>query len=622
MMAACTVFLAHVDLIRRQTKHRLQLAIADARTPVLWLFLAEDFRSLQLWEKELGLGCERMEMGPLLDRTADELRLPFIAWVDSLSARYGSDPHWWLTHISERNTTISPLFLFVCYLGVVRKVLSEGPRPHLIVAQSWGLIDALLVLGRTLGLKFRVLSRLRKHVQIGNEFFQIVESWGRFLVGAIRNEVAARRTRRGRPVFSSGPRRILFDTFFDESSALPDGLYRDRFFPFLLEWLAAQGMEVWILPTVLTGRRSIGEKYRWMRQSTANFIIPEDWLRPGDYVDSWYCSAKAWLRPRGVGRLRGLAVGPLVREERRRQAASIRTMQACLLFRIPMRLKAAGFVPYQIIEWSENQIIDKALVMGCRLAYRGATHNAVQNTPLFQNLLNLFPTALECDLGVTADRVVCSGPLPARVLADQSQGRLVAVEGCGLRYDYLWRIEKKQGRLPSARKQSLDALVALPIELSRALDALHCMIPLFVHRCSVSWYIKAHPGLPAEDLELAVGPQAASRVTFVEGSLVDWLAKVDVLITANSGTALEAAAVGLPVIQIGSPTSLNYDPLHWFSDSIGVKCFSSDEVSAALDRVAALTPDGRSELTRRGREVLEGWFAPVTEEALSRFLAQ
>jgi len=64
-----------------------------------------------------------------------------------------------------------------------------------------------------------------------------------------------------------------------------------------------------------------------------------------------------------------------------------------------------------------------------------------------------------------AHRVVCSGPLPAKILAHQSGGQLNTITGCALRYQYLWE-RVHELRYSQSSEPSLRVLITLPVTLS------------------------------------------------------------------------------------------------------------------------------------------------------------
>lgn len=589
--------------------------------PIPWLFLGQDYPAARRWERELGAGFERVEIGHALASAADALRGPFVEWVDALSRLYENDPDWWFTNVSERNTLVSPLFLHACYLEVARRALSGDRGPRLLVAESRGLVDALRRLSAACGVSAVSQGPRWKWIERLTWAVRLVLVWGFFLVSGFRRRRAARATRRGarrRPPFLAHHPAVLIDTFLHESNLAPDGIFRDRYFPYLHEWLGARGFHTYVLATPAGIRTPIAEVYAWMRSSATEFLIPEDWLTLGDYASALRCALKGLRYPRTAAPLAGMDIRPLVEEERWLQAVSRRPLEACLMRRLPVRLKAAGLAPDLILNWFENQMLDKALVLGCTEAFPGVRHHGIQNTPLFPNLLNMFPTAVECHAGVVPDKIVCSGPLHQQILTIQSRSQVPVVVGCGLRYGYLWNQSTRADHRIHADRAGV--LVTLPNPLAQGLALLDLVLPVSLERPDMTWYVKPHPDYSIEALRRAAGPRRLDHVVLIEGALSEWLEEADLVVSACTGAALEAVAAGMPVVLVGSPTALDFNPLAWFDDVVDTPCFTHDEIIRRIDELIHIDDAARSRLRERGVRVLHACFSPVTDEHLRRFI--
>jgi hypothetical protein len=106
----------------------------------------------------------------------------------------------------------------------------------------------------------------------------------------------------------------------------------------------------------------------------------------------------------------------------------------------------------------------------------------------------------------------------------------------------------------------------------------------------------------------------------VDWPLSEWTARADALITTGSGTALEAFALGIPVVLVGASSSLTYDPFAWFDGLDAGPYFSA---AAIIDRLGALNQERpRKQAQDRAEAAVRiraAWFAAVTSEALARF---
>jgi hypothetical protein len=149
----------------------------------------------------------------------------------------------------------------------------------------------------------------------------------------------------------------------------------------------------------------------------------------------------------------------------------------------------------------------------------------------------------------------------------------------------------------------LAVLVAFPFFDNEITELADLVRPTCLEHSDMEWYLKPHPDTPSSRIENCFN-QLGGRATIVAGSLRDWLSRVDVVITAGTGVAVEAAALGLPVVLNRSRTGLTYDPLAWFP-GLAFHCQSPEVLGQLLTRVRAMAPQDFDLLASRGREVLE-----------------
>ncbi len=587
-----------------------------------WLFLGQDYLRLKDWEKGLGPGFSRMDISRLLDETADEVRHPFVKWVDALSMRFGKDPDWWFTSIANRNPVESRLFLHVVYLCLVRKLIEEKTEmPLLIVGESYGLIEALSRLLKSYGLDVRVIGRHKKRLVsfITPVMFPLYWAW--FLLNSFFRHRAAKKTRAkgfGKSLPAGKP-CILIDTYVYPSQYLRGGAFNDRHFSYLYEWLYKNGYDIAVLPT-LCGLRKIarldspGElisAYKWLRESPTKFVIPEDWLKVRDYLPVLWSSIKAVYFSGRIKNFSGIDISPIPGEER---WMPIR-MNAKLYYILPRRLKEAGFSPVRVIDWFENQDIDKALNMGCRRAFPDVKVLGAELLIFFPNFINLFPTKAEADSGVLPHVLLGGGLHSRKVLGSYFDAGISYRIGPALRYSYLWN-EKSETRM----KQGAVA-VPLPSRLAESVELIEQILPVVKMREDIQhWHIKVHPDYSLMELKAAFGEgRWPEGLEVWSGTMEDLLRASSVVISLGSGSALESAAMGIPVIMVGRQTALNYDPLRWF-EGYWKMCHTQEEITDALDDYLNIGEAGRQSMEAMAEELKRQCFEPVSGDAMNIFI--
>lgn len=149
----------------------------------------------------------------------------------------------------------------------------------------------------------------------------------------------------------------------------------------------------------------------------------------------------------------------------------------------------------------------------------------------------------------------------------------LTLQGGGVRLAE-WAMDQRGQELSESflanKRAMLDAELALVAPLARAI-------------APSSLVIRPHPNEDHEKwLEVARG-HSNVHVTF-EGGVAPWLIGASALLHNNCTTAVEAAAVGLPVINFRPWTSQFDNPL---STDFGYTCKSADEVAAAYAGILA-----------------------------------
>lgn len=601
MIVSRRVVIAHVD-------RPLALRSSTPGASVRWLYLAPEHAFAARWATALGQHQQRLEATAELDAIAQASREGFVEWVDGLATERGQDVAWWITELSERNTQVDPLFLYLCYLELARRCLRVDP-PDLVICASWGLVEAVEAIARQLGIEPEVRGGPRRAFRNVIAAGRIAASLALFTAQAIRDTIAVRTPAAATRLLTDTPAATLLQTCVHEGDVNEKGRFLDRYLPGLQEWLEASGHRVLVIP--------IPPSFAPVRTRGRNFVLPIDWLGLSDYLAAVRTVFRGWQLLRHLPPPEPEA-GPLLADAAWHHPAARRPRQAALLARLPARLHKAGLEPRSLLAWSENQVHEKCLVRAFRDAFTGLSITGIQNTPLYPNQLSLFPTAGECAAGTAPDRMVCSGPMPASILAKSSHERLPTEVAAGLRYEYLNGVSLERRSADS----SFTVIVALPGPTGEAADLLTSLESVIALRPQFDWKVKLHPNFASTDLPgllVALGRKSLDTLQPIDWPLREWPARTDVLITAGSGTALEALALGLPVVLVGAVSRLTYDPFAWFTGLDAGPYFTPEAIIRRLDALSnANQAHQANDRAQSAARVRDAWFSPVTPEALAR----
>ncbi len=550
--------------------------------PVRWLYLGSDYIRLRQIEQQLGDSFSRIDISRLHEDVAYELRKPFMAWMDDLNARNGAELDWWFGAIASRNVYRSNLYQYTCYLELLRRILKgEGERPSFIVVQSYGLMEAVVLWIRSLGMAAPVLgirkAKWDRRLRSLREYTNVT----RFIARSVWYEFSASCTRLlyGKKIINNGA-NTLIDTFILDNCLSKDGIYKDRYFPGLSEYMHGKGMDAVIHPVLCVSARQSWAVFQRMRCSSVPFIIQEDFLMVSDYFSAVVSAIRISRKHITASKFLEFDMMPVLEEERKTRFANP-IMEAVLAYRLYARFGQKGIKPKTILKWYENQAIDKAVVAGARAFMPGSKVVGAQMYVHTANQLNLFPSKSESDYGLIPDELLQMSERQCKMVNDFSPDircRLAA----SLRYVHIF--QREQSAINNGENDRNIVTILLPGIRGEAAELMDvameglASLPESVHIC-----VKMHPSFGAQHPRETYGIKSwPKRFGVVEGSIQEVLRHAAVVISSNSVTMVEAAALGIPVIFVARQTALNINPLDGEDGAVVTKCYSPKELHNAV----------------------------------------
>jgi hypothetical protein len=551
-------------------------------------------------------GALTPEQARLLDEVAEQARAPFHALVAGLAAPHGASLDWWVTPLASRNTFSSGLYLRCCQAVLAVRLAGASPAPSEILVDSPALAATLRGAAQTRAVPIRcTVPRWRAGAgRLGRR--------ARALAAALYSFGGRALAARLLPPRDAPPASplTLVDTFLFPDSFDAAGGLREHYYPGMAEALSeAERAALWYVPTPYRVRNPFALFAR-LRRSPLNFLLPEDYLRPSDYL---HALAHPWRVPRvapGPRMLLGVDVEPLVREAEAEGLVASGTLEALLRRRFALRLRERGIRIRLALEWYENQELDRGAVAGLRAEFPGVPVIGYQGYVVSRHYLCMFPTREEREAGLLPHSVAVVGPAFVQAPKEFCPG--IATEAApAFRFRGLWR-DPGAARPP----EKFTVLVALPIHVAEARDILERLAQALEGAPRWRVLLKPHPLAPLG----RIGPLPAG-CELAAGDLDALIAASSVLVGSASSACVQALASGTPVVVMGSLRGLTQNPIPPDTDPrLWALAYTAGELRTALERFASRGVEEAARDRAAGRALRERFFSPVTREAVARLL--
>lgn len=542
---------------------------------------------------------------PVFDRIGYEIRNDFVNMTEECSSSFESDIDWWVTLPASRDVLNSRIFYYCCVLELVKELMGAPGQIREIRVRSKALFRILkhMTDGEDISIRLERPSFIKRLLGV-KPFLGSV-----WLVCAPFR--FARKFKSRGKVFPEGS-LTLIDTF-----VVPGFVETDRYYANILDFVTEEEREdIYFVPTFSGFSR---KEYRGLmssvRYSSRRFLLKEDFLRWSDYLYAFLHV----MRKRGITlpmiKFRGIDITSLFKEEIMSRDRVPLTMRALLNYRFAMRLHKAGVALRQVVDWFENQIIDKGWNAGFRRWYPRVPRVGYQGMLVSDHWLHKYPTEAEVRAGVVPDIVMAPGPAPAEELKEFSSN-VRTRKAPALRFSGVF---KERARHPD--ESYYTVLVGLP---NFTPDAV-CILRLIVgcvgelgELGNIRFHIKRHPAISMESIKQEFGRDNwPEQFTFVEGDFNDCIEESNLLISSTSSVCVEALAKGTPVLVVGSSNGLTYNPIPRTVDSSYWRlCHSADDLAEGVRYFR----DNPRQVDGLSRSIINEYFTPVNRDTVKEFL--
>jgi len=552
------------------------------------------------------------EHSVLFNQIAVDIHKPFTDLIESISRQHAKSIDWWISSPASRNTIASPLFHYCCCLALLQELFRTKKHLSEIITDSRAFKEILEDYLAGQGISTKVtLVRLSLKNRLKEILRPVYTLFGIPLQHLILF-IMAKRTQYLRKPLPSDP-LTLIDTF-----VMHGYIEKDRYYPGLMDALSEKEKEcVWFVPHLYGFRLwRYMSVIKQLRKSKRNFVLKEDYLKFRDYL----FALGHFLRIRAL-KLKSclfqeVNISRLIREEMRSFRGIGSSYNPLLNFCFAKRLKEVGVKLRLVIDWFENQDIDKGWNAGFRRFFPDVETIGYQGFIVTTHYLCMYPTEEEKKSKVIPHKTFVIG-CGLTQLAQRFCPTLDVKVAPAFRFQHVWR---KRNHFPTANGHTV--LVALPMMINEAVHIFKLLVPAANEMADdTHFWIKPHPTISQSQIQGAFGAGWPEQFEFVGGDFSDCAEKSNLLISNASSVCMETLAKGIPVIIISSSFGLTQNPIpESITSDIWRLCYSPKEIKTAIQFYKSLTPEKIKNFEEVGRKIREEYFEPVTRERVRMFL--
>jgi len=553
------------------------------------------------------------EINILFNNLAKQLRGPFTQMVSELSETVKSNVDWWVEGPASRDTLSSPFFHYYCAFHLVDELINMNYDISEIIVDSLALekIIKKYIFRNDLAIPVKYAGkRLRFYCkQIIIPFVEIPLVLYRFIF----QYIYAQKTKHLQQHVPNKP-LTLIDVF-----TLSGFVSKDRYYNGVWENLNSNQKETTFFVPTLVGipRNKLSSVYEELRTADRNFLIKEDYLKIRDLL----FATGHYFRIFKIKIIQvivfGVDISSLVKEELLSMKGYSSVVEALLNYRFVKRIKENKIKLRLVIDWFENQVVDKGWNAGFNkyypdistLGYRGYI-------PSLQRLCS-YPSKIENSSGVLPNKIAVIGNGFINSTKEFITSQKVEVAPA-FRFQHVWK-----GSVTKPDKSYYTILVALSLISEESLNILKLVKEYLktTNSNNLRFWIKPHPTMTKAALKKRLSGNWPKEFIIIEGPSSDYISRSDIMISGMSSICLETIAIGIPLIVIENLTGLSFNAIpEEVPQDLWCPCRTYNDIKSAIEYYRNRTDLEINRHKKIALQIKEDYFEPVTKDGLLKFI--
>jgi len=546
----------------------------------------------------------------LLSKINYNERENFNYFISKLEDAIETDIDWWVSGPISRNTLNSNLYQNFCKVELVKKLLNNGEIIDEIIVENYKIKETIKQLVKTENIKIHVkISRLSI---VSNFVYKLLNVIYYFSILLIKH--------------------LLFNLFFKKNTinpkesiilidkyVLPGYFSKDRYFTGLWELLnQSEKNIVYFLPTIVyTPISKIFSAFKKLNESDCQYIYKESYLKFRDLFFATFYPFRINNKKINPIIINDIDYSYLIKENINNVRSYGLEIEALITYRFIKRLKGKNVKLKTVIDWWENQALDKALHKALSQFYPNISVVGYLGYAPRELELQLYPTKFELHHNLIPKDIAVIGKGFVNGLKIFNGDHNIEYAPA-FRFQHLWN---SQPHLPE--KDYYTILIALPIIFAESIHILNqvifCIKDLSIK--SFRLWVKPHPTMSVNKIKNALANNYDDLLEFIQTDTKDALRQCDILISGMSSICLESISLGIPVLVVDQKQGLKYKAIpNELDQDLWKQVSSSQDIIAGIEFYRKRSMKEQIRHAELGKKIRENYFEPVTRKGVLRLL--
>ena len=529
----------------------------------------------------------------------------FNKFFESLSVDQSLD--WWLSSPASRYNLSSPFFHNFCIFKFLEYLKDTNNLPKSIIIDSDALNDELkkFILKKNININIKLIKY---------KFFKLKSFFKNYLI--FSHQILFRFAQLfivklfiyKKKIPNNLSKNIIIDKYI-----FPSFVSTERYYNGLKDNLNTINSKIYFVPTLAMFKISeLLKTYLTLNSSSDNYFFKESYYSLGSIIYSLFHFYRKRKLIFNNSKYNDIEFLNIINEELNNDSiAFFAAVEGFLTIEFIKKIKHKGFKFFKIIDWYENQTVDKAWNYGFNtyfpdtksLGYKGMAPSQMLLSEIFTLDIERKSNLLPKKIGV-----IGSG------FQEKSRkyNSITPIIVCpAFRFNYLWQYKSK------SKSKSNILLFALPISIDQSIQILSNLKYIDTNNLNFKIYIKPHPTTNNEIYIKYLKEINVKKYKIIDLPTNKILPFIEILIGGMSSISLESICLGIKTIIVANNSGLNYFTI---PSKISKKFYKICNIN---DNLFNIINEYEKEFNQDHDEVLKlkkSYFEPINSISMDNFI--